>query len=103
MTLFDLALRTGRSPIQLLLNAVLLQMEADVARDTHATRLQAAWRAFAVRKRYLRLKTALADISGATQRDAAELGTPSQSARAVVELAAQLAATEPLVKSSLRV
>ena len=121
MSLVDLAQRTGRSPIQLLLNAVLLQMEVDVLRTIQATRLQARWRAFSARRRYkqyIKMQRARMDTARARQdaahqtaepprspptaprKPAAEAGrSPRRSpgGSAAAKLAAQLAASDELL------
>ena len=100
MTLVDLAYRTGRGQLHLLLNAVLLQMEADILHMEHATRLQAAWRRHAVQIRHRQAVTSISEMPQVPRKN---VQTPSN--HAVSELAAQIAATvsEAQSKPSLRV
>ena len=51
--------RTGLTPADALLNAVLFAMEAELERAFAATRIQAAWRGRAARRRYRQLVAAM--------------------------------------------
>ena len=51
--------RTGLTPAGALLNAVLFAMEAELERAFAATRIQAAWRGRAARRRYRQLVAAM--------------------------------------------
>ena len=62
LRLHEQAHRTGCSPAQVLLNAILCTMEDCVARSAQSVRLQAAWRGFAVRRRYAQLQRSLRRI-----------------------------------------
>ena len=57
------ASRTGLTPAGALLNAVLFAMEAELERAFAATRIQAAWRGRAARRRYRQLVAAMNALS----------------------------------------